>query len=81
MSMKPHTVGDATQGSDRTLRRLRVICLCIVGYVGLWDVTATFGPQGDLARRGGVHCNVVSSRDGKFLSDNDRCQSQAVARR
>jgi hypothetical protein len=67
---------------EETIRRLRVVFMCIVGYVGLWDVTATFGPGGvasELARRGDIPCNAVWSRDGQVFPRNDRCQSHAVA--
>jgi len=52
------------------------------GYVGLWDVTATFGAgrlASDLARRGDIHCNAVWRPDGQVLQHDDRCQSHAVA--
>jgi hypothetical protein len=79
--MKPQTVGDATQEIDQTLRRLRVVFMCIVGCVGLWDATATFGPgrvAGDLVGRVDIHCGAVRDRDGRLFPDH-RCQSQAVA--
>jgi len=80
--MRTQTVGGATQEVDETLRRLRVVFMCIVGYVGLWDVTATFGAgrlASDLARRGDIHCNAVWRPDGQVLQHDDRCQSHAVA--
>jgi len=80
--MRTQTVGGATQEVDETLRRLRVVFMCIVGYVGLWDVTATFGPgrlASELARRGDIHCNAVWRPDGQVLQHDDRCQSHAVA--
>ena len=80
--MRTQTVGSATQEVDKTLRRLRVVFMCIVGYVGLWDVTATFGPgrlASDLARRGDIHCNAVRRPAGQVLQHDDRCQSHAVA--
>jgi hypothetical protein len=77
--MRTQTAGGATQAVDKRLRRLRVVLLCIVGCVGLWDVTATFGRlAGDLARRGDIHCNAVRRPDGQVLQHNDRCQT-AVA--
>jgi len=80
--MRTQTVGGATQAVDKTLRRLRVVFMCIVGYVGLWDVTVTFGPgrlASDLARRGDIHCNAVRRSDGQVLQPNGRCQTHAVA--
>ena len=60
---------------EETIRRLRVVLMCIVGYVGLWDVAVTFGPLGvasHLAGRGDIQCNADSNPDGKILPDNDR---------
>ena len=76
------TAEDATSEVDETHRRLRVVLMCIVFYVGLWDVTATFGPArvaSYLARRGDIHCDAVQSPDGPVFAHNDRCQSHAVA--
>ena len=76
------TVEVATPEVDEPLRRLRVVLMCIVVYVGLWDVTATFGPgrvASDLARRGDIHCNAVWRPDGQVFQHNDRCQTHAVA--
>ena len=42
----PELPKDATHDVDKTMRRLRVVLMCIVGYVGLWDVAVTFGPLG-----------------------------------
>jgi hypothetical protein len=74
-------VTDETQGTDATMRRLRIVLMCIVGCVGLWDVTATFGPghkANDLAGRGEVRCDARQSRDGRVSPQNDRCQSLTV---
>ncbi len=74
-TMNPQTVGDATHDVDKTMRRLRVVLMCMVGYVGLWDVAVTFGPLGvasHLAGRGDIQCNSDSSRDGQIVPDNDR---------
>lgn len=76
------TADVATPELDETPRRLRVVLMCIVAYVGLWDITATFGPSnvaGDLARRGDIHCNTVRSPDEQVFPHNDRCRSHAVA--
>jgi hypothetical protein len=76
--MKPHTVGDASQEVDETMRRLRVVLMCIVGLVGLWDVTVTFGPgrvASDLARRGEIRCSVAWSHDGQaFAQQTPPCK-------
>jgi hypothetical protein len=75
MMIDPDLPKDATHGVDKTMRRLRVVLMCIVGYVGLWDVAVTFGPLGvasHLAGRGDIQCNADSNRDGQILPGNDR---------